>query len=502
MRDILAHFSSPRGYQVRRVREKLQAAGQFDAVVKARLEELQIFGVDQVSDGRAREAVIYFLAEVAPIQFFVAPASRGQHHPKWQNERGGVIRNTVECCLGIDRKMRAFPQLLDGKDCPVAQDRDIIFIATILSDTFKHVDMEGEWKGFSHHRIAAEKWKEVAKIHGLEGAFSEKVFDAIFWHLGRFTPEWDPKWKDPNRDLSLHTFLVHMLDMDFSNKELERIFVPKSPVTGLMGQLRLQNQEPPSSADNNIAFLKQEFDTSHSYFVHIETKLFNLVTFYATLFLAVVSACYYILISTAFSGMRTLSFAIAAMAFFLLGSFTLGMYTELRTRKIKTLEQMAIIREFFAKNDVQGEPDISAYLTLPTGIDKCPPYLRRPSEDWYTVLLMIFVNSVALIFAAFSVAKMLGMNPISVSRTRTTIAALGGVSAFILAFYGQFRRITMSMLELDCDREKRYGKAAGYDLFPKGPVSIPRGLRWLDELAAAIESSKRNEILARIAKKS
>jgi hypothetical protein len=477
------------------VRERLRAAGELDPVVAARLDELQIFCINQVSDPTAREALICFLAEVAPIQFFVSPASRGQHHPKWQNERGGIIRNTLECCLGVDRKMRAFPQLLDPQGHPLPRDRDILLIATIISDTFKHVDLEGEWKGFSHHRIAAEKWEELASRCGLESTFSKKVYDAIFWHLGRFTPEWDPNWTDPSRDLDLHAFLVHMLDMDFSNKDLERIFLPKSPLGAHPGKGEDEPQVSSSHGKAAVEFLGREFEAAHSYFLHIENKLSNLVTFYGTLFVATVSACYYIFTSDAFNGMRLFALAGAGLVFFLLGLFILGMYTELRIRKIKILEQLAAIREFFSTSKAEGKGEIGSFLILITGIDKCPPYLRRPSEDWYSILLMIFLNSLGLTFAVSSIIFGLKISALLGSGFAVVVGIVIAGILFACTFYLQFKWTTLFALTFDCEREVRYRKTPAYDLFNTIPDVIPRGLRWLEIRASKIEDSNRNRIL-------
>ena len=72
------------------------------------------------------------------------------------------------------------------------------------------------------------------------------------------------------------------------------------------------------------------------------------------------------------------------------------MYTELRVRKIRTLEEMAAIRDRYNELGKEIGIDLSKRLKMVTSVASSPPFLRRPCEDWYTVILMSFVNAVAL----------------------------------------------------------------------------------------------------------
>ena len=186
-----------------------------------------------------------------------------------------------------------------------------------------------------HHLKAEEKWRSVAKDHEICYATAERIASAIRWHLGRFTPDW-PQDQDP-RCLDSIDFIVHELDMDFSNRRLSEVF-----------QRRLGEGGWKSGAD----FLEKEFESAAAYFQHVEGKLNNLLVFFATLLIAVITACYYIGSSEMF---RTLAFtqtpraflvAFLLIAFAIIGLVFVGVYTELRVRKIRMLEEMAAIRGY------------------------------------------------------------------------------------------------------------------------------------------------------------
>jgi len=230
-----------------------------------------------------------------------------------------------------------------------------------------------------------------------------------------------------------------------------------------------------SHASENLEFLRQRHSTAHSYFIHIENNLARLVTFYSTLFVASISAYYYILVSNAFKDFRPYFIAIAAVVFFLLGLFILHMYVELRIRKIRILEQIARIDEFFAQNDTNDEPNIDGALVMIKGIKNCPPYLRRPSEDWYATLLMIFLNSLACAFGISVLA--------SAFESQAATYIFLGVLTFMYVFSRQFSRMTVRTFDLDCDRVE----TLGYDFFPKRRELMHLLLKWLDSWASAIE---------------
>jgi len=211
---------------------KLKAMEAYTDLVGAEIAALWKHGVERVSDSELRAVLIYFLAEVAPWTFFVNPASStGRNHPEWQGGRAGIVRNTVECCVAVDRQLQIYPDLTDNNAEAKPEARNIVLIATILSDTFKYG--EAEIKEISseskidknHGRIAAERWRAAARRYEIRQESVDEIYEAIYWHLGRFTPGWPP-----GKGMSLYAAITHRIDMFFSDKSLELLYDAKRVV--------------------------------------------------------------------------------------------------------------------------------------------------------------------------------------------------------------------------------------------------------------------------------
>lgn len=248
--------------------------------------------------------------------------------------------------------------------------------------------------------------------------------------------------------------------------------------------------------------LEKEFDTSNAYFAHVESKLLNIVTLYLTVILAVVTGIYYIAGSDMFAkmkfwqvtGPRAFFMGLVAVVFSLIGTFLLGMFTELRTRKILVLEDIAGLRGHYLQAGALAGKPTGDVIRLVSSVVKCPPYLRRPSEDWYTALLVVFVNAVSLAFAvgaefyAFATNLIKGNGRGQGGLFLVCLIVFSGV-AFI-----QFRWVTVFCYLLDCRREKEHGPSQ-YELLPKHRSAYPPGLRCLSEIAEWIEKRERPAIL-------
>lgn len=201
-------------------------------VVTRELTALYRFGVARISDRRIQSSVISILENDAPWTFFLLPASlTGRRHPSWQGRAGGILRNTVECCVAVDRQLRVHREFTDARDCVRDLDRDVVLSATILSDIFKYgmPPPETPLRGIAfqpaHGKIAAELWKRTARRFHVGRSSIEKVYQAIYWHLGRWTPGWRRGTK-----LSLHAKVTHRIDMFFSDKNLELLYHAKHQV--------------------------------------------------------------------------------------------------------------------------------------------------------------------------------------------------------------------------------------------------------------------------------
>lgn len=465
------------------VKSRLQAAGTLTPEVERRIIEFERICLAEIRSEKLRFAVLDYLENHCPIDFFTSTASStGGRHPEWQSLPAGIILNTIECCIGADRKIRMYPVLTTDDANPREDAHDTVYVATILSDTFKTEDFGKPWTEWAHHLKAEENWRNVAKEHDICYSIAERIASAIRWHLGRFTPDW-PHDQDP-RCLDPVDFIVHELDMDFSNRRLSEVF-----------QRRLGE----AAVNSGGGFLEKEFESASAYFQHVEGKLNNLLVFFATLLFGVITACYYIGSSDMF---RTLAFtrtprailvAFLLTAFAIIGLVFVGVYTELRVRKIRMLEEMAAIREYQIEAAQRAGFDIRRAITMVSSVPQCPPYLRRPSEDWYTLLLIAASGSAALAvaipFLTFAGAVALGHPAIPF---RQLLWVLEGLIAFLVASYVEFAWFTRFCFDLDLERKRKFSQAE-YVFFSKHGQSFPWPLRALDLLASWIELRRERE---------
>ena len=217
---------------MQKIIEKLKVNNLLSETVKKELASFWQYCVEPVSDPKLKDALVYFLEETAPLGFFVNPASSsGKTHLRWQRGEGGILRNTTECCLALNQQLRIYPQFTDKNYNVLPQHRDIILIATILSDTFKYGDeiLAASTKKSKmipeHGAVAAEKWRAVAEKFAILPSTADKIYNATYWHLGRWTPGWTPETK-----FDLYTGIVHRLDMMFADKNLESLYNPKETI--------------------------------------------------------------------------------------------------------------------------------------------------------------------------------------------------------------------------------------------------------------------------------
>ena len=459
------------------VKIRLRVAGKLTPEIERRILEFERICLSEIRSESLRYAVLDYLENLCPLEFYTAPASSsGAKHPEWQSLPGGILLNTAECCVGADRKIRMYPSLttdaLDTKD----EAHDAVYVATVLSDTFKGADFGKPWKEWSHHSKAEAEWQGIAKKHAIPPAIAERIASAIRWHLGRFTPDW-PDGKDP-RTMDPVDFIVHELDMDFSNRRLSDVF-----------QRRLGE----AAEEGAAGFLDKEFESASSYFQHVEGKLNNLLVFFATLLIAVITASYYIGSSDMFKNLafsrtpRSFLIALLLFAFTLISMVFVGVYTELRVRKIRMLEEMAAIRGYQTQAADRKGANIRSAITMVSSVSACPPYLRRPSEDWYTLLLMAISSAsafaVALHFLTFGILTAFGVGSIP---HHHLVWIAEGLIAWVAAAYLEFRWFTRFCYQLDLERKRKFSQAQ-YVFFSKHGESFPWPLHWLDSLANWIE---------------
>ena len=137
-------------------------------------------------------------------------------------------------------------------------------------------------------------------------------------------------------------------------------------------------------------FMLMEYQDLYQNIIHLENKLFHHLSFFTTLFMGIVTASIAIfqlaketdasLSPPALLAVLSLLFGL----FVIVGRFELRMVTELRIRKMKFVEGITQIRQYF----VERNKSIADYLVLPIGLHKAPPYLRIRSKDWYQILYL------------------------------------------------------------------------------------------------------------------
>lgn len=459
------------------VKTRLRVDGRLTPEIERRILEFERICLSEIRSERLRAAVLDYLEHRCPIEFYTAPASStGGRHPEWQSLPGGILLNTVECCIGADRKIRMHPGLTSDKGEPKNDAHDAVYVATVLSDTFKTLDYGKPFQEWSHHIKAAVEWEEISAKHQLPAHVADSIASAIRWHLGRFTPDW-PAGKDP-RSLDLIDFIVHELDMDFSNRRLTEVFERR------LGEV---------SEAGSDTFLEKEFETASGYFQHVEGKLNNLLVFFSTLLVAVITACYYIASTDTFKNMtfvrapRSLLIGLVLVAFAVIGLVFVGVYTELRVRKIRMLEEMAAIRGYAIDAAARKGQDIRRAILMVSSVPECPPYLRRPSEDWYTLLLMTLSSAtafaVAFPFLTFEIGKAFA---IPVEAHGRAVWAVEGLIVCLGAAYLEFAWFTQFCYRLDVERQAKFAPGQ-YVFFSKHGQSFPGPLRRLDSLANWIE---------------
>ena len=111
----------------------------------------------------------------------------------------------------------------DAEDKVLSMPRDIVLAATILSDTFKY-DKEKVDK--NHGKVAAQIWRDKYRArYAITARVANEIFQAVYWHLGRWTEGWTPQTK-----FSLLTQITQRMDVIFADKSLELLYTPKRTI--------------------------------------------------------------------------------------------------------------------------------------------------------------------------------------------------------------------------------------------------------------------------------
>lgn len=226
------------------------------------------------------------------------------------------------------------------------------------------------------------------------------------------------------------------------------------------------------------AFLIAEYQEISRYLINVENSMPALLRLYNSVVAVVVPVS---AVLFKFRGEASMYpfFTALALVVFLLGWYILGMYIELRIRKIKTLEQLAVYRE----NLIRADPTLSHFLKMITSVRSCPPYLRRPSSEWYTVVYISSLTGFASMVAVFSALRYMDQ------LTWLTFAGQHVIhlfwvlplTAFFVAGWRLFIWSTHYCHIYDLKREQEYGVRNEYSFLNPGKYfpTLFKPLRWL-----------------------
>jgi hypothetical protein len=242
-----------------------------------------------------------------------------------------------------------------------------------------------------------------------------------------------------------------------------------------------------------------EYQDFYQNVIHLENKLFNHLSFFTTLFVGIVTASiaiFQLVGKTSAPLSRPIAVASVSLLFFLffiVGRFELRMTTELRVRKMKFIEGITEVRQYFADRDKTVED----YLVLPVGAEKAPPYLRVRCKDWYQILYISLMNGMAaLIGWVLPLWLVLRVLTEPVGRVFSLILMFiivpfwlaVGLLIFCLGFWWLSYKSALEFCErYDEMRIERIGEENQYDLLdPPLPDSILRRtfgdwIAWLTE---------------------
>lgn len=166
-----------------------------------------------------------FLVSKLPDYFFkVAASSTGKYHPKFSLDEGGLLRHT-KAAVRIAKELLS----LEGSKYQ-SDDKDIIILALILHDGFKHGYTYSTYTKAEHPALMADfiRNQELKMSKELQS----KLANCIETHMG----EWNSDYKTkkelmPKPSTSMQNF-VHICDYLASRKFLNINFVNNEIVEG------------------------------------------------------------------------------------------------------------------------------------------------------------------------------------------------------------------------------------------------------------------------------
>lgn len=175
--------------------------------------------ISYMSDERIKEAAKKLVGMLPDYFFKVAASSTGKYHPKCSNVEGGLVHHT-KIAVRFAKELFSNAMVFNSYS---SYDQDLIFLALILHDGFKHGLTEEKYVRFDHPIISAEFVKEHATEVGLTKEEGDLLYDLISSHMGVFNTSNYSKVVLPLPKTNMQKF-VHLCDDLASKKFLDLEF--------------------------------------------------------------------------------------------------------------------------------------------------------------------------------------------------------------------------------------------------------------------------------------
>lgn len=177
------------------------------------MKDIFVDELNYIHDDRIREATGK-LIDMLPDYFFHVPASStGKYHPKCSNVEGGLVHHT-KIAVRFAKELLNNAMLFNNYS---EHDQDMIIVALIMHDGFKHGLKEQKYVQFDHPLISANFVKEHALEVGLTEEEGNLLYDVISSHMGVFNTSYYSKVVLPLPKTAMQKF-VHMCD-DLASKK-------------------------------------------------------------------------------------------------------------------------------------------------------------------------------------------------------------------------------------------------------------------------------------------
>jgi hypothetical protein len=253
-------------------------------------------------------------------------------------------------------------------------------------------------------------------------------------------------------------------------------------------------------------YLLKESDYDHAYFLAVEKLMFDHFNFFVVVLSGALAGTFAVVrlfmdmkeIPVATGILFSLSLVVAIV-------FVIGrqIYVELRIRKIQMLEQLAILRKEWGET-LQGEEraKFDSKLILIKGIEKCPPYLRSGSAEWFTLIFFCFVIGTAGAAAVFFLMSWiwLGYLPdnqksiFAAGYVGLAVGCLVGIALCLLSWHST----VLKTFFLDLKRQKRFGVLPAYDLVETRGEGLGLVGRLFDWLQRCHQCMNRDRLLKKL----